>query len=180
MKPMEGKILRFGVISDTHGSVGAVLKCIEAAGEVEGWFHLGDYASDAKFLALHSGKPVYSVLGNCDGGFSREQAEDVFPQPQKRPASERVVTVGSARIFLCHGHFYDVDLDDQRLGYRAEELNCSAALYGHTHRAGLSAFGRILKLNPGSPSRPRGGSKRSFAVLETDGRDVNASIIVLE
>ena len=104
----------------------------------------------------------------------------MFPKPQKKTASERAVTVERARILLCHGHFYDVDMGAWTLAYRAEELSCQAALYGHTHRGELSAYGSLLILNPGSPSRPRGMSKPSFAVLEIDGKDVNASIITLQ
>lgn len=171
---------RVGVISDTHGSAAALSACIKAAGRVDGWFHLGDYASDAKLLSDRTGLPVFSVLGNCDSWVITGFEEDRFPEKQKLLVSERVVTVENARILLCHGHNYDVDLGAYTLSYRAEELNCAAALFGHTHRGELSAFGKVLILNPGSPSRPRGMSKPSFAVLEVDGGDVNAGIIVLK
>ena len=171
---------RIGVISDTHGSFAALDACMIRAGAVDGWFHLGDIASDARLLAERTGLPVFSVLGNCDGRGVREREEDVFPKPQKRTVSERVVTVEKARIFLCHGHTLDVDFGPWTLSYRAEELNCQAALFGHTHRGELSACGSLLILNPGSPSRPRGMAKPSFAVMEIDGKDVNASIITLQ
>ena len=172
---------RLGVISDSHGSLAAIDRCIgaaRAAGGVDGWLHLGDYASDAKHIAEKTGLPVYSVLGNCDGSFFSEVEENEFPKPQKLVTSERVVYAGGARILMCHGHLYDVDLANYTLSYRAEELNCAAALYGHTHRSELSAYGRVLMLNPGSPSRPRGG-RPSFAILEAENGDVNASIIIL-
>lgn len=171
---------RIGVISDTHGSMTALRACVSLAGAVDGWFHLGDYASDAKELARLTGKPVYSVLGNCDGFSYSEPEEFSFPEKQKRPVSELVVTVERARVLLTHGHRWDVDLGSYTLSYRADELNCAAALYGHTHRGELAAFGRVLLLNPGSPSRPRGFSKPSFAVLEVGGADVNARIITIE
>ena len=170
---------RIGVISDTHGAVSVLSKCVRAAGRVDGWFHLGDIASDAEYLSEMMGLPVFSVLGNCDGCRFQEAEEDIFPKPQKRSAGERVVTVERARIFLCHGHLYDVDMGVWTLSYRADELSCQAALYGHTHRGDLSAYGGVMILNPGSPSRPRGGAKPSIAVLEVDGRDVNARIITL-
>ena len=172
-------MIRIGVISDTHGSLSSADRCVSLAGEVDGWFHLGDFASDAKHIAGITGKPVYSVLGNCDSFSFVDGEENVFPMRQKRVTSERVVTVDGVRIFLCHGHRYGVDFDPYRLNCRAEELNCAAALYGHTHRGELSAFGRVLTLNPGSPSRPRGGSKQSFAILEIERGDVNARIITL-
>ncbi|MCR5808655.1 MAG: metallophosphoesterase [Clostridiales bacterium] len=171
-------MIRIGVISDTHGSLAALDACIRAAGEVDCWFHLGDYASDAKRLE-RTGKPVYRVLGNCDGGFVSSLTEATFPEKQKEICTEAVVNIGGARILLCHGHTMGVDLGSWSIGYRAEELCCSAALYGHTHIAELSAFGKVLKLNPGSPSRPRAGRKPSFAVMEIENGDVNAGIKIL-
>ncbi|MBR0136353.1 MAG: metallophosphoesterase [Clostridia bacterium] len=167
---------RIGVISDTHGSRSAIDACVFAAGAVDGWFHLGDCASDAKYLREKTGLPVYTVFGNCDGASFTSVSELVFPNEQKLVTAEAVIRVENARIFLCHGHTYDVDLAPYTLSYRAEELNCAAALYGHTHIGELSAFGRLLLMNPGSPSRPRAGRKPSFAVLEVDGADVNGSI----
>lgn len=170
---------RIGVISDTHGSPASISAAVRAAGKVDGWFHLGDCASDAKRLRELTGLPVFSVLGNCDGYSVPDAVEDSFLSGEKGPASERVVTVEGARIFLTHGHHYDVDIGPWTLSYRAEELNASAALYGHTHRAFLSAYGKVLILNPGSPSRPRGLSKPGFAILEVNGGDVNARLITL-
>ena len=172
-------MIRIGVISDTHGSAGAIDRCIEAAGEVACWFHLGDVVSDGKELEKRSGLPVYRVLGNCDWGMTQETEEVKFPGKQKRVTTELVVSIGGARVLLTHGHLYDVDMGSYTLGCRAEELNCAAALYGHTHVAELSAFGAVLKLNPGSPSRPRAGRKPSFAVMEIENGDVNASIKIL-
>ena len=171
--------MRIGVISDTHGSFASIDRCILRSGDVEAWFHLGDLVSDAKYLAERTDKPVYFVYGNCDGGMGAACPEDIFPEPQEKRANERVVTVNGVRIFLCHGHDYDVDLAPFALSYRAEELNCAAALYGHTHVSSLMAYGGLLLLNPGSPARPRYGKAPSFAVLRILGGKVNADIITL-
>lgn len=171
---------RIGVVSDTHGALGVFEACVRAAGDVDGWFHLGDYAWDAARLRVLSNLPVTAVYGNCDGYSNRDRAEVLFGEQPKIKAGELVVKVEDARILLCHGHFYDVDMGPWTLSYRAEELGCSAALYGHTHRGELSVARNVLMLNPGSPARPRGMSKPSIAVLTVDGRDVNASIITLK
>ena len=171
---------RIGVVSDTHGAVSVFDSCIKKAGEVDGWFHLGDYAWDADKLRELTGKPVIAVYGNCDGYSCRESEETPFGRDPRTKAGERVVIVEKARLFLCHGHYYDADLGPWTLELRARELSCCAALFGHTHRPELSAYGSVLLLNPGSAARPRGMSPRSFAVLTVDGGDVNASIIKLD
>ena len=171
--------MRIGVISDTHGSLSAVDRCVLRAGDVDCWLHLGDIVPDARYLAEKTGKPCYFVTGNCDGFFGHVAVEDSFPEPQALSASERVVTFGGVRVFLCHGHNYDVEMGPYTLSYRAEELGCAAALYGHTHVPRLEMCGGIMVLNPGSPSRPRGGRAPSFAVLRITGGKLNADMICL-
>lgn len=156
-------MMRIGVISDTHGNVSAIRKVIRAAGEVDGWIHLGDNFTDAGFLG--SDVPVYAVGGNCD--YDGE--------------NELVIGLGGARVLITHGHFYGVRQSPQKLLYRAEELGCKAALFGHTHVPVLDEEGEILLLNPGSPSIPRGGSKRSFALLYIDEKgNVDADLMQIE
>ena len=51
------------------------------------------------------------------------------------------------------------------MGYWAKELDQDIVVFGHTHVPLCEYYGDALLLNPGSPSRPRGGAKPSFAVL---------------
>lgn len=154
--------MRLGVIADTHGDMAAIARVVLAAGVVDGWLHLGDNALDAKELE-NSGVPVYSVAGNCD--VSGEY--------------ERVVGVCGAKLLLTHGHMYGVSAGLSRLQYRAQELGCAAALFGHTHVPLLDEEGEILLLNPGSPSSPRMGSPRSYALLYVENGRVDADLMQL-
>jgi putative phosphoesterase len=108
---------------------------------------------------------VYRVRGNCDFDMS-------IP-------AEETLEFENARVFISHGHQYSVKWTLQEIAARAEELNCDAALFGHTHVSSLEAFGRRLLLNPGSASVPRNGQKPSFALLMINGNDVNAKIITM-
>lgn len=171
--------MRIAVLSDTHGSISAIDRCILRAGDADCFLHLGDLVRDARYIKEKTGKPVYSVYGNCDGGCGLACPEEIFPIPEKAPAAERVITINGVRIFICHGHNYEVDLAPFTLSYRARELDCAAALYGHTHIANLEAYGGLLILNPGSPSRPRAGRKPSFAIMQIIDGKVNADIVLL-
>ncbi len=143
-------------MADSHDCTALVQIAMVRAGDVDAWIHLGDMVSDADFLRDRSGLPVYSVRGNCDVGVM---------QPE-----EDVLTLGGARLFVCHGHRYRVNISPYYAALRAEELNCHAALLGHTHIPTVEASGSVLVINPGSLRMPRGGSRRSFAVLDiTDG-----------
>lgn len=152
--------MRLGIVSDTHGSRAAIERCIAAAGDVDAWLHCGDFAADADHLP-----GALAVRGNCDGGSST-------------PA-ERVVEFGGVRIFMCHGHLFDVNVDAYRVALRAEELGCRLALYGHTHVPAVSAHGGIVILNPGSPQRPLGGSRPSMGIVVIEDSDIKSSRIVL-
>lgn len=146
---------RIGVISDTHGGLAALRLCAETAGNVDCWFHLGDFASDAEELRALTDKPVYSVRGNCDYG-------------RNKIPTELAVEFGGKRFLLIHGHEHGLDRGNPLQAVsRAEDLKCDALLFGHTHQAMTDNYGGLLIVNPGSTRFPRGG-KPSFAVLTID------------
>ena len=69
------------------------------------------------------------------------------------------------KLWLTHGHKYIQWNTKADLGYWAKELDQDIVVFGHTHVPLCEYYGNALLINPGSPSRPRGGSKPSFAVL---------------
>lgn len=93
--------------------------------------------------------------------------------------TERIVELGGKRLFLCHGHTYGVEAGLTRLYLRAKELGCHAALFGHTHVAFLDEGGEVTLLNPGSPSRPRGGSRRAMGLLTIRGPVLDGELLFL-
>ena len=158
--------MKLGVISDTHGDMISVYRAMQLVPDAAAWLHLGDVVSDAELLSEKSGADVYTVRGNCD----TYAAECPY---------ERVLTFEGVRILVTHGHRYHVDIDRAALSYRAEELGCRLALYGHTHVSMVENDGRVISLNPGSSSRPRGGRKPSIACVELCGADFSTKFILL-
>lgn len=156
--------MRLGVISDTHGDRWAIEDCIRLAGHVDAWLHLGDNVRDTKLLEA-AGIPVYGVRGNTDFGTNQ--------------VTERIVELGGKRLFLCHGHTYGVEGGLTRLYLRAKELGCDGALFGHTHVPFLDEGGDVTLLNPGSPSRPRGGSRRTMGMLTIRDQVLDGELLFL-
>ena len=153
--------MRIGVVSDTHGDEFAIAEVLKAAGKVDAWIHLGDNLRDAPDFSKN-GAQVYSVSGNCDFFGDTEQ----------------IIQLDGIKIFACHGHTYGVDSGTARLSYRAQELGCTVALYGHTHVPDIDEYPDMLMLNPGSPTKPRRGAPYTFAMLTTDGKGwVDSEII---
>lgn len=154
--------MRVGVFSDTHGDLAHLPAALDALGPLDYFLHLGDFASDAKAIHAKTDLPYYAVRGNCD--VSHDE-----------PA-ERVITLCSVRLFMTHGNRY---ADAEGPAYAAEEACCAVALCGHTHIPLLAASGSILLVNPGSLTRPIGGSRPGCALLLIDHGEVHVKMIRL-
>jgi uncharacterized protein len=147
--------VRYLVLSDTHGRVEPAMQVYRRHSEekpLDAIIHLGDFASDAKALAVRLGARVIWVKGNMDGSFSAEDYE--------------ILESEAGSILLIHGHMQSVKVNVQRLLYRTEELGCVAVLYGHTHEPSIQNVHGIYMLNPGSLTFPRHG-QGSYAILDT-------------
>ncbi len=158
--------MRILVVSDTHGYVQQAIEIYRRQHEekpIDCIVHLGDLISDARALRTRLGVEVIAVKGNMDGSHSEEDYE--------------ILTTEYGKLLLCHGHMQNVKYSTQNLLYRAEELGCKAALYGHTHMPSFIDANGIYLLNPGSLSLPKGGNPGSYAMLETSADEFRASIL---
>lgn len=137
--------MRFAVLSDTHGDLSRMFAAADyiRALKPDALIHLGDFCADAEAMAKELRLELHAVAGNCDAGHTTHPVVDVLE-------------VEGARILLCHGHTYDVGETPQRLIWAAQERECTAALFGHTHRQFLEKEDGVLLMNPGSLCRPRG------------------------
>ncbi|KPN95492.1 metallophosphoesterase [Lysinibacillus sp. ZYM-1] len=139
------------IMSDTHGDSHVIDKVRSFYPEIDLLIHCGD--SELPFVhdAL---KGMKKVRGNCD----REKA---FPE-------EEIFTVDDVKVFVTHGHLFNVKDSMLSLTYRAKELNAQIVCFGHSHILGAEMIDDILFINPGSLLKPRGRKEKSFAVLEIE------------
>ena len=144
--------MKLGLTGDTHGDVACIRKIVQLSPPVEKWLHTGDHAEDAAFLESQTGLPVLRVLGNCDYNSKEANIDEIF-------------VVEGFRLWLTHGHRYMGHTRIAELAWWAKQLDVDIVIYGHTHVPMCQYYGDKLLINPGSPTRPRGGSKPSFAVL---------------
>ena len=158
--------MRLLVISDTHGMVNQAMEIYrreEEKAHIDNIVHLGDLKSDARALQVRLGADVVRVPGNCDGSMSR--------------SDEAVLETPWGNILLTHGHLESVDYGLEKLQWRAEEMGCKAAFFGHTHRPQYVFEYGMYFLNPGSLSRPRGGTEGSYAMVELSEDSFSATIL---
>lgn len=155
--------MKLVVISDTHGDINTSIEVLKNIKDIDLFIHLGDYSKDAQMIQRETGLDMINVKGNCD-----VVDNDI--------AEEEIIEVKGKRILLTHGHKYNAKWGFDNLYYRAKELELDAILFGHIHHPVNIVEESILIFNPGSISKPRGGSKKSYGIIDID-VDIKAKII---
>lgn len=154
--------MKIGIISDTHGDLLSAEKAIKAMGDIDLLLHAGDTYRDAILLEETLDIDVIAVKGNTD--FDCEAS------------SETIISIEGKRIFLTHGHKYNVKYSLDRLYYKALETNSNIIIFGHSHIPIHAKENDIIFINPGSPSSPRDGSKPSYAIMNICEEDIDIKL----
>ena len=153
--------MKIGVISDTHGDQGVVRQIAELITDIDIWLHAGDCSQDAEYLAKLVNVPVVAARGNCDNN--------------SRANIDEFVDAGGLKIWLTHGHCYNVKQGTQSLERVARDHKADIVIYGHTHVPDNHWCDGMLIFNPGSAY---GGA--TWGILEIDEQgQVGGSIISL-
>ncbi|MDO4539762.1 MAG: metallophosphoesterase [Syntrophomonadaceae bacterium] len=151
--------MRIAAVSDTHGFTDNIMRELTGL-PLDMLLFCGDHYRDGLKLARQLELPVYAVTGNCD--------EREF----KAPAQEWLRLEGK-KVWLLHGHQYNVKQGLDRLWYAAREKEADMVIFGHTHVAYCEEAEGIWLLNPGCAGvlSAYPGSGPSWALLELqDGR----------
>lgn len=140
-------------VSDNHGDRQILQTIFAAYGpQVDGLFHCGD-SEMTKDDALFKGVQV--VKGNNDFGPD-------FPNEVQQ-------VIDGTKIFMTHGHLYNVGMSLTQLDLRVREIDAEVVLFGHTHQLAAEMSQGRLYVNPGSISLPRGQYASiggTFAIIE--------------
>lgn len=138
------------IFSDSHGSTTAMQEAVSRSRtSVSTVIHLGDGTDDAEHVMQdYPAIPLITVRGN---------REDYLCLNTASPR-EMTLELDGCRIFMCHGHTYNVKSSMQRAIYRAIEEKANVLLYGHTHIADYSIVSGfddshpLHVVNPGATS----------------------------
>ena len=146
---------RILIVSVTHGRLNYFKEMLARTGKPDRLIHLGDSEGQQDEIARLAGCPVDIVRGNCD--YSSDLAQD------------KLIEIGKYRVFLTHGHRYQVNFGIQTLKEAALLRGADIAMYGHTHYPENSVYGGIIVVNPGSVSQPRQlNHKPTYGILTVD------------
>lgn len=143
------------IVSDTHGQLRRFKEMLEKTGRPDRLLHLGDAEGQQEEIERLAGCPVDIVRGNCDCDFD-------IPQ-------DKLIDIGKYRVFLTHGHRYQVNFGTQTLEEAARLRGADIAVYGHTHVPLIRQGKDLTVLNPGSLSLPRqDGFAYTYILMEID------------
>lgn len=156
------------IISDTHGSLAEVKTIVERESPLATIIHAGDvlyhgprnplpkgYTPADLATFLQSLKNIVYVRGNCDADVD-QMVLGLSEMPR-----ERIVDLGSYRIYVCHG---DRETATERLA-AAKQGGAEIVVSGHVHISVLKREDGIVVLNPGSTTLPKDGTA-SYGLLD--------------
>lgn len=148
-------------ISDIHGSIENLKRAIERLREenAEKLLILGDFSSYyhsssdfeiAEILNNMAGS-VIAVKGNCDNSY----IDDLF---HFGLGYLKTIDINGIKVTLTHGHIYNRNNLPENCG--------EIFLSGHTHVGMIEKIGDRIIANPGSISKPRGESNKSYLIID--------------
>lgn len=149
------------VVSDTHRNRYALDQTLKTIEPADILIHLGDNVQDAEYLKGKFRGSVINVRGNCD----------ILDNVK----SEIVEVIEGKKIFITHGHNYDVKYTILNLKYKALEIGADIVLFGHSHVSMIEYVEGIWFINPGSASMPRDNCK-SIAFINVKNDEIIPSI----
>ena len=147
-------------ISDIHGNIECLNKAIERyreenadkliiLGDFSGYYFSSSDFEVAEILNNMAGA-IVAVKGNCDSS----EADGLF---NFELGYLKTIDVNDLKVTLTHGHMYNRNNLPENCG--------DIFLSGHTHVGNIEKINGKIIANPGSISKPRGGTKKSYLTI---------------
>ena len=163
--------MRIGVISDTHGGLKSWREIINGVFfDVDLILHAGDIfyhgirnpqpeGYDTINLAQSINdlkKPLVMCKGNCDSEVDQAGVDIPIQAPYV------LCQFDGLKILLHHGHL----LSDEEILRLTAHWDYGVSISGHTHIAHLEQNEKVVFLNPGSHSLPKGDGIPTVGLIE--------------
>ncbi|WP_188693469.1 YfcE family phosphodiesterase [Pullulanibacillus camelliae] len=142
------------IVSDSHGLEDELHTLSQRHQDADIMIHCGD----SELASHHPVLTGYKVVaGNCD-------------VPSAGFPNNLVIDLDDHKIFVTHGHLYNVKMTEMNLLYKAEEAGAKIVCFGHTHLAGSGQANGCVWINPGSIRLPRGRREATYAIATWEKR----------
>lgn len=190
------KQARLLTVSDTHGEWRALVRIVKQFGsDCDALILAGDcwrdleelleLARENKDLCRLIPPVIAFVRGNGDPrtfpvtydiGKNNPNAR-TLPKGSVIMPDSLILNVNGHNILIVHGHIEGVDYGYNKLGLDAKLQGADYIIHGHTHIPVCTSRGDFTFINPGSVSRPRGGSPASLAILTVEDNFIDAAFL---
>lgn len=156
--------MKIAVISDSHYNENSIKLIEKYLKDIDILLHCGDGAPDTNSIKNFFNGEIYAVRGNCDITLE-------YPL-------ERIIEIKDKKIYITHGHMYNVKSEYNTIFYKGKEVNADIVLFGHTHKAIVSNYDNLIIMNPGSITFPYGKDKKTMGIIDIiDSGKIEAKII---
>jgi len=158
-----------GLIADTHipaRAIGLSAELLNGLAGVDLIIHAGDIVHPSVLDALGQIAPVVAVAGNMDP-----------PELQAGLGRTKTLSIGKYTIGVIHGDGVRGTTRERAL---AAFPNADCVVFGHSHQPLVEKAGRVLLVNPGSPTDRRRSPYHSYGILYVRDSGIEARIIKLE
>lgn len=143
------------IMSDNHGDQSMIKYVKEQERDADYFIHCGD--SEAYDLSVLDG--FICVKGNNDWALD-------LPK-------EAHLVVEGVSVLITHGQYFGYFNRELAMNDLLTRNKCQVLISGHTHMPMFEKDGSFYYINPGSTTLPRGGSKRSYAILFIDNKQLD-------
>lgn len=147
------------IMSDNHGDMNIMSDIRVLEPDADLYIHCGDSEATHKMQL----EGFVCVAGNNDWGLD-------LPRFAK-------LKVEGVSILITHGQYYGYFDREKHMIKDLKKHGCTLMFSGHTHMPSIKSEGKYTFINPGSTSWPRGGSKRSYAVVTLDDGQITSAEI---
>lgn len=151
--------MRILVFSDSHGMYSNLRTVVRKHSDIDVIVFCGDGADDIEEIKLEfRNKMIIAVRGNCDFCTSNPNVE--------------TITLEGKKLFITHGHIYNVKYGLYNLSCAAREAGADIAIFGHTHQATEIYDDGLYLFNPGSIM----GYEGSYGIIDVTSQGIVTKI----
>lgn len=147
--------MRVLITSDSHNKNDNIIEVLKKEKHFDMLIHCGDIENGEEEIKNACNCKMIAVKGN----------NDFFVDLPKEVELE----IGSYKVWITHGHYYYVSMENRTIKQEAISRNIDIVFYGHSHKPVIDIEEEIIAINPGSISYPRQEGKRpSYCIMEID------------
>ncbi len=154
--------MRIGVVGDIHGNLEGLRQAVELMEHPNLLLFTGDGFREISRLQEEVEIPIEGVAGNCD----------IYTEF----TNELILKLGKFKVFLTHGHLYNVKNGVTRIGLAGRSKGVNLVVFGHTHQPLNDEWYEVKLFNPGTLCRERSVRGMTYGLIVINDSGIHTEI----